>query len=72
MNIKASEVLILLGEADEPTPSELDVKYGCDCGCGGNCYNRYEDYLEEENRYLAARLSARKLCEKLGIEYDLN
>ena len=48
--MKLSELIEVIKLADETTPSEQFVIYGCDCGCGGDFYEDDEygsKYWEE-------------------------
>jgi hypothetical protein len=47
-----------------------DVRFGCDCGCGGDTYNDWTWHLmlEDHDEALKAFLS---VCERLNIEDDM-
>ncbi len=49
----------------------LEVKYGCDCGCGGDFYSDFPEHWDamiEFNQQTLAEV--KKFCEENGIEYD--
>jgi hypothetical protein len=49
----------------ENRPSACNVRFGCDCGCGGDYYT-YEQWSEGEN---AAEEAIKKL-KQLGIGFE--
>jgi hypothetical protein len=69
--MKLSEVLdiILNYESAKWSPSRMEVKFGCDCGCGGDSYT-IEQWQAEELAASEAIRETKELCDKLGIEYD--
>lgn len=51
------------------SPSRVSVKFGCDCGCGGDSYTT-ESWNKEEDAAELAINEVKSFCEKYGFEYD--
>jgi hypothetical protein len=69
--MKFSQLIELIQNYDYAlqSPSRMHVKFGCDCGCGGNSYTT-ESWDEEERQANISIKEAILFCEKYGIEYD--
>ena len=51
------------------SPSRSEVRFGCDCGCGGDSYT-VEEWDAEEDEAENAIEAMKQFCVKYGIEYD--
>jgi len=51
------------------SPSRMSVKFGCDCGCGGDNYTA-ESWDAEEKEAEEAIAKMKEFCKEFGIEYD--
>ena len=72
--MKATEVLEIFENFIDYryTPSDEGVKFGCDCGCGGDYYSRHpEDWDRAHEEVYKARKQMAELLVKLNIENDL-
>jgi hypothetical protein len=47
----------------------MNVKIGCDCGCGGDMYTA-ESWRAEEDTADKTIKKMKQFCEQYGIEYD--
>lgn len=70
--MKASELLEIFDNylTYRYTPSDEGVRYGCECGCGGDYYSP-EEWDEAHNVVYEARKAMAELLVKLNIENDL-
>lgn len=46
-----------------------EVRFGCDCGCGGDSYT-VESWHEMCETADEARKEFKQLCESIGVEWD--
>jgi predicted nucleic acid-binding Zn-ribbon protein len=51
------------------SPSRSEVRFGCDCGCGGDSYTS-ESWDAEEEAAADAIERMKTICKEFGIEYD--
>jgi hypothetical protein len=51
------------------SPSKCEVRFGCDCGCGGDSYT-LESWNLEEKAADEAVAKMKQICVNLNIEYD--
>ena len=51
------------------SPSRSEVRFGCDCGCGGDSYTA-ESWDAEEQAAAEAIDRMKQMCAELGIQYD--
>lgn len=51
------------------SPSRTSVRYGCDCGCGGDSYTS-ERWDMEEQQAQDAIDTLKAFCADIGVEYD--
>lgn len=51
------------------SPSRMEVRYGCDCGCGGDSYTP-ESWDAAEQEAADAITKAEEFCKLYNIEYD--
>lgn len=71
--LKWSQLVELVDRYSEVTYSDeyLEVRYGCDCGCGGDLYSDnpedWDKMVESNSKTLEEVI---KFCEENGIEYD--
>jgi len=71
--MKLSELLTLAYEYQCVIESDqyTEVKFGCDCGCGGDFYENnpeaWKQMLEDNAKALNKVVD---MCNNLGIEYD--
>lgn len=47
----------------------MEVHFGCDCGCGGDSYSneQWDSMCETAEQ---SRADFERVCEKLGVEWD--
>lgn len=69
MKLTDIEAIFYNYESAKSSPSRMAVRFGCDCGCGGDSYTA-ESWDEEERFANESILEMKHLCEKLNIEYD--
>ena len=71
--IKASKLVELFDmfDAYRYTPADEGVIYGCDCGCGGDCYDN-ESWDEAFEMSEKTTRELREALESLGVEWDLD
>lgn len=69
--MRFSEVCAIVHGIDDASysPSRSEVRFGCDCGCGGDSYTA-ESWDAEEADALQAIKEAKEFCTEFGIEYD--
>ena len=50
--MKASELVRIVSDYIylDHTPTEEGVRFGCDCGCGGDYYEKYPDEWEKDHQ----------------------
>ena len=69
--MKASELQKLFDEHYyNDSPSEMDVHYGCECGCGGDSYTP-ESWDEAHKKAYESKENLKMALDKLGVEWDL-
>ena len=51
------------------SPSRSAVRFGCDCGCGGDSYTS-ESWDAEEQAAADAIVAMKTFCDENNIEYD--
>lgn len=69
--MKFSELVTLFNDYENAlySPSRSEVKFGCDCGCGGDSYTK-ESWDEEEQYAADSIVKMKEFCTKYGIYYD--
>ena len=69
--MKFSELVTLFQDYENAlySPSRSEVKFGCDCGCGGDSYTA-ESWDEEEQYAADSIVKMKEFCTKYGIYYD--
>lgn len=69
--MKFSELEGLIRDYDQAlySPSRSEVRFGCDCGCGGDSYTS-ESWDAEEKLAQEAIDKVIEFCAKYNIEYD--
>ena len=69
--MKFSELVTLFQDYENAmySPSRSEVKFGCDCGCGGDSYTS-ESWDEEEQYAADSIVKMKEFCTKHGIYYD--
>jgi len=69
--MKFTELAKLVGDYNDMLYNDYDasVRYGCDCGCGGDSYTSegWDAMLTERGEAIQAAID---VCNSLGIEYD--
>ena len=70
--MKASELLEVFEDFiyNRYTPSDEGVRLGCDCGCGGDCYD-WEDWDRAHEEVYKARANLRDVLISLNISIDI-
>lgn len=51
------------------SPTRMEVRFGCDCGCGGDSYT-IEEWNHAELTASASIRAMKDFCEKYNITYD--
>jgi len=69
MKLSELEKLFAHYESARWSPSRMNVKIGCDCGCGGDMYTA-ESWRAEEDTADKTIKKMKQFCDKYGIEYD--
>lgn len=66
-----SELLEIVQDYEQAlcSPSRMQVRFGCDCGCGGDSYTAESWDAEEESAEKSIE-KAKEFCTKYGIDYD--
>lgn len=69
--MKLTDLVTLVNEYEQATwsPSRMEVRLGCECGCGGDSYTS-ESYEEEEQEAERAINRIKHFCIKYNIDYD--
>jgi hypothetical protein len=68
--LKFSELVNLIRDYEDATwsPTALGIKFGCDCGCGGDAYTA-ESWDEAEQDAADAVVKAKEFCTKWGFDW---
>ena len=71
--LKLSDIQELSGHINNALyedPSRNEVKFGCDCGCGGDLYT-YEEWTQILESIDESVAFIEEFCEKNDIEIDI-
>lgn len=68
---KLSDIVELITEYENLaySPIATEVRFGCDCGCGGDNYTAKEWNQEVDSFYKTIK-KVQDFCTKYGIKYD--
>lgn len=69
--MKLSDLIQILNTYENAmySPSRSEVRFGCDCGCGGDSYTA-ESWDAEEDAAAEAIVAMKAFCKEYGFEYD--
>ncbi len=71
MKFSELEQLMFEYECVKHSDEFMEVRFGCDCGCGGDFYDSNPDAWHQMINDNGKTLNKiRAMCKELGIEYD--